>query len=266
LGRSLRLPPYHSVYVRTYADLCRALCRHVGLPLNGDLGLDPNHKPYAALNRALFERSLQKWFKRPNRSSFLSLSQFTYRSLFLQPDFAPYLKSLPPKRPLPLVFVICPRSEPTENVDVMPILARSADPVLFQRLATAWSSTHVPRQISTPIASPSVLRHMCPAYGNFRRQPISLVHRPCPADVLRQGPRLAAQSCVLYCLENGQSIWTAGNERLAMGSRRMKLCPRAASPLPSAQATAAHSRESPVPGLWSLITEPGLLTSDNRTP
>ena len=42
----------------------------MGLHLNGDLGLDPNHKPYAVLNRALFRKSFQKPFEKPNPLSF----------------------------------------------------------------------------------------------------------------------------------------------------------------------------------------------------
>jgi hypothetical protein len=53
-----------------------ALRRHARLHLNGDLCFYPSKKPFAALNRALFERPFQKSFLKPFALSFRSFSGF----------------------------------------------------------------------------------------------------------------------------------------------------------------------------------------------
>jgi len=67
-----------SVYDWTYAGLCRDRCRHPRLHLIGNLCLDRYNKPHAALNRALFEKSLQRSFKKLFESPFGSLFDLRY--------------------------------------------------------------------------------------------------------------------------------------------------------------------------------------------
>jgi hypothetical protein len=57
---------YLSSYVWTYAELCRALRRHVRLQLYLDLDLNLNSRLYPSLNRA----SLQKPLEKPNPALF----------------------------------------------------------------------------------------------------------------------------------------------------------------------------------------------------
>jgi hypothetical protein len=73
----LYLSKYVSVFVSTYAELCRALRRHACLHLNSGSYLDPNKKLFAALNHALSEKLFQKSFQKPFRST-LGLS-FGYK-------------------------------------------------------------------------------------------------------------------------------------------------------------------------------------------
>jgi hypothetical protein len=74
------------VYVWTYAELCRALRRHVRLHLNGDLHRDLSREPYPAPNRA----SLQKPFEKLNPALFHWLYGFEYRQLSDSVNLAPY--------------------------------------------------------------------------------------------------------------------------------------------------------------------------------
>jgi hypothetical protein len=74
------------VYDRTYAGLCRALRRHVRLRLYCDLCRDLYHEPYPTLNRASFQKPLEK----PNPALFRWPYGLKYRSLFDLVYLAPY--------------------------------------------------------------------------------------------------------------------------------------------------------------------------------
>ena len=65
---SLCLSKYGSVYVWTYAELCRDRRRHARLRLNLNLNLNLNLVLYPALNHALFAEP----FRKPNASSLAS--------------------------------------------------------------------------------------------------------------------------------------------------------------------------------------------------
>jgi hypothetical protein len=85
-------PPYRSAY----ADLCRALRRHLRLLLNGDLYLDRYHEPHAALNCTSF----RKPFEKPNPTLLRRLYGFGYRTLFGLVNPAAYGETQPPGRPV----------------------------------------------------------------------------------------------------------------------------------------------------------------------
>jgi hypothetical protein len=70
LESALCLWKYISVFVRTYAELCRDRRRHARLRLNLNLNLNLNLVLYPALNRA----QVMKPFKKPNALSFASKS------------------------------------------------------------------------------------------------------------------------------------------------------------------------------------------------
>ncbi len=93
--RALCLSKYLSVFVSTYAGLCRAsrrhARRHLRLRLNSDLCRDLYREPHAALNRAL----LSKPFQKPFLSSFRSLHDFWNPSLLGLVNPAPYRKTQP---------------------------------------------------------------------------------------------------------------------------------------------------------------------------
>ena len=92
----LGLSKYVSVFVCTYADLCRDRRRRLRPHLYSDLCRDPYHKPYAALNRALF----QKPFEKQNPALSRRLYGLKYRSLYDLVNRAPYRETWPPVRPV----------------------------------------------------------------------------------------------------------------------------------------------------------------------
>ena len=73
-------------YIWTYPDLCRDLRRHLRLRLNRDLYRNPYHKPHAALNRASFQKPLEK----PNPMLFHWLHGLKYRQLYDLANLALY--------------------------------------------------------------------------------------------------------------------------------------------------------------------------------
>jgi hypothetical protein len=92
----LCLARYIAVWVWTYAGLCRALRRHVCLRLYLDLNLNLNSRLCPPLNRALFQKLLEK----PNPALFPQLYGLKYRSLLDLANLAPYRETQPPGRPL----------------------------------------------------------------------------------------------------------------------------------------------------------------------
>ena len=108
------LSKYIAVYVWTYAGLYRPLRRHVRLHLYGDLCRDPCHKPYPALNRAPFQKPLEK----PNPALFGWLYGFKCLLLYDLVNLARYQQVQQGERSVgrPLPGKIVPRATPDPHI------------------------------------------------------------------------------------------------------------------------------------------------------
>ena len=108
------LSKYIAVYVWTYAGLCRPLRRHVRLCLNLDLNLNLNLGPYPALNRAPFQKPLEK----PNPALFGWLYGFKCLLLYDPVNLARYLQVQQGERSVgrPLPGKIVPRAAPDPHI------------------------------------------------------------------------------------------------------------------------------------------------------
>ena len=114
----LCLSPYVSSYPRLYRSVyayrCRALRRHVHLCLNLDLNLNLNIGPYPALNRAPFQKPLEK----PNPALFGWLYGFKCLLLYDLVNLARYLQVQQGERSVgrPLPGKMVPRSVPDHYI------------------------------------------------------------------------------------------------------------------------------------------------------